>query len=259
MWMREARISSRPKYPEHWQMLSQGSNVQAELERELATIMQRIFGYYLVKLGNLSCEINLPLSPIRHHFNLSQTRIDASHIKSKSCRLPLQNNSVDAFLLVAELDFAQDPHQIIREIDRAITNNGHVVIAGFNPFSLAGIMKYLPINRDNTLHEGRFFTAARIKDWLQLLNFEIVQQEHIVYSGLFLRNKLNAASRVQGWLRRYLPWFSSMYVIVARKREIPLSPIKPRWQRQKKFGSRTAGASMRSSANTAQSKKLETL
>lgn len=257
MLMREARISSRPKYPEHWQALSQGSNVQAELEQVLLPIMERIFGYYLVKLGNLSSEITLSSSPIKQQFNLSQTLIASSHVKSKSCRLPLQNNSVDAFLLVAELDFAQDPHQIIREIDRAITSNGHVVIAGFNPFSIAGIMKYLPINRKNMLHDGRFFTAARIKDWLQLLNFEVIQQEQVVYSGLFLSSRLNQASRVQLWCKRYLPWFSSMYVIVARKRDMPLSPIKPRWKLQPKFSSSAAGASMRSGAETSQRQKAE--
>lgn len=248
MLMREARISSRPNYPEHWQSLSQGNNVRVELELALVPIMERIFGYYLVKLGNLSSEIQVTSSPIRQQFNLSQTLIKPSHIKSKSCRLPLQNNSVDAFLLVAELDFAQDPHQIIREVDRAITSNGHVVIAGFNPFSLAGIMKYLPINRKNMLHDGRFFTAARIKDWLQLLDFEIIKQEQVVYSGLFMRRRLNQASRIQLWCRRFLPWFSSMYVIVARKRDMPLSPIKPRWKLQPRFSSSTAGASMRAGA-----------
>jgi SAM-dependent methyltransferase len=257
MLMREARISKRPSYPEHWQALSQGGNVRDELELALAPIMERIFGYYLVKLGNLSSELDVKSCPIKQKFNMSQTLIAHSHVKSKSSRLPLQNNSVDAFLLAAELDFAQDPHQIIREIDRAITANGHVVIAGFNPFSLAGVMKYLPINRKNILHEGRFFTAARIKDWLQLLDFEIIQQEQVVYSGLFMRKRLNQSSKVQHWCKRYLPWFSSMYVIVARKREIPLTPIKPRWKLHANFGSSTAGASIRHGSHSQHKTPLE--
>ena len=252
MLMREARIHTRPRYPENWHSLSQGENVRDELELALAPIMERIFGYYLVKLGNLSTELELKSCPIKQSFNVAQSvgpdNPAKTHIKSKSCQLPLQNNSVDAFVLLAELDFAQDPHQIIREIDRAITANGHVVIAGFNPFSLAGIMKYLPINKQNILHEGRFFTAARIKDWLQLLDFEIIQQEQVIYSALFMRSRLNHANKIQRWCKRYLPWFSSMYVIVARKREVPLSPIKPRWKLKPKFSSSAAGASIRTSA-----------
>ena len=161
---------------------------------------------------------------------------------AKSDKLPFQNNSVDAFVVLGELDFAQDPHQIIREIDRAITSDGRVVIAGFNPFSIAGILKYLPINRKNLLHQGRFFTAGRIKDWLQLLNFEIVQQENLMYSSLFMNKRLNSHSRIQKFCKRFLPWFSSMYIIEARKREIPLSPIKPMWKVQGKFSTSTAVA-----------------
>ncbi|WP_395344203.1 methyltransferase domain-containing protein [Ningiella sp. W23] len=243
--MREARIIKRPKYPKAWLSLSQGENVRIELERAIAPILERVFGYYLVKLGNLSSQLDASACPIKNQYNLAQNTQDACHVQSKSCRLPLQNNSVDAFLLTAELDFAQDPHQIIREIDRAITANGHVIIAGFNPFSLAGVMKYLPINRKNILHQGRFFTAARIKDWLQLLDFEIIQQEQVMYSGLFMRKTLNQKSRIQKWCKRYLPWFSSMYIIVARKREIPLSPIKPKWQLNPKFASSPAAASIR--------------
>jgi len=246
MLMREARISPRPKYPENWHLLSQGEAVRAELESVLEPIMQRIFGYYLVKLGNLSSELAIHSSPIKQQFNVSETLSDTSHVNAKSCLLPLQNNSVDAFLLAAELDFAQDPHQILREIDRAITCNGHIVIAGFNPLSMAGIMKYLPINRKNVLHQGRFFTAARIKDWLQLLEFEVIQHEHVVYSSLFMSSKLNHGSRIQKWSKRYLPWFSGMYVLVARKREVPLSPVKPMWKLKPKFSSSAASARMRS-------------
>jgi SAM-dependent methyltransferase len=256
MLMREARSKGRPDYPKHWDLLSQGSNVQQELEKALAPILERIFGYYLVKLGNLSCEMDTSACPIRNQFHLSKTTISQSNVNAKSSVLPLQNNSVDAFLLAAELDFAQDPHQIIREIDRAITSNGHVVIAGFNPFSLAGVMKYLPINRKNILHEGRFFTAARIKDWLQLLDFEIIQQEQVIYSALFMRNSLNQGSRFQDYSKRFLPWFSSMYVIVARKREVPLSAIRPSWKAKPKFSSSTAGASIRETSLREESERV---
>jgi hypothetical protein len=258
MLMREALSKQRPDYPKHWDLLSQGNNVQQELEKALAPILERIFGYYLVKLGNLSCEMDTRACPIRNQFCLSKTTITQSNVNAESCVLPLQNNSVDAFLLAAELDFAQDPHQIIREIDRAITSNGHVVIAGFNPFSLAGVIKYLPINRKNILHEGRFFTAARIKDWLQLLDFEIIQQEQVIYSALFMNSCLNQGSRFQDYSKRFLPWFSSMYVIVARKREVPLSAIRPSWKTKPKFSSSAAGASIRETSLSTGSKSVST-
>ncbi|MGQ8365633.1 class I SAM-dependent methyltransferase [Glaciecola sp. 1036] len=248
MLLRDAKRKKRPIYPDSWDNLSQGSRVREELELALAPIIERVFGYYLVKLGGLTNELNLKSCPIKEKVNFALNPTTDAHIVGRSCQLPFQNNSVDAFVVLAELDFAQDPHQIIREIDRAITSDGQVIIAGFNPFSLAGIFKYLPINRRNLLHQGRFFTSARIKDWLQLLDFDVVKQEQIVYSSLFTRvsfgknrpffSKLD--QKLNGFCKRYLPWFSSMYILVAKKREVPLSPIKKQWQINPKFKPRPA-------------------
>jgi ubiquinone/menaquinone biosynthesis C-methylase UbiE len=149
---------------------------------------------------------------------MTEKELTNSNVRGISRELPLQQNSVDGFLLAAELDFAQDPHQILREIDRAITANGHLIIAGFNPFSLAGLLKYLPINRGNLLHQGR------------LLGFEIIGQEQVMYSSLFENKRFLPGSALQRFCKRYFPGFSSMYILVARKREIPLSTIKPKWQ-----------------------------
>jgi len=238
--MSSARSEKQVEYPKQWQQLSQGDLARDELEKALSPIMERIFGYYLVKLGSLSSQINLSACPIKLQYSCAPHANKHNHLCAQSDKLPFQNNSIDAFVVLGELDFAQDPHQIIREIDRAITPDGRVIIAGFNPFSIAGIIKYLPINRKNILHQGRFFTAGRIKDWLQLLNFEIVQQENLVYSSLFMLSQLNSQSPIQKFCKRYLPWFSSMYIIEARKREIPLSPIKPVWKVQRKFSTSSA-------------------
>lgn len=242
MVMRAARSETQPEYPKQWLQLSQGELARDELEDALKPITERIFGYYLVKIGSLSSQIKLKNCPIQHQFSCAPHPNKHNDLCAVSSKLPFQNNSVDAFVLLGELDFAQDPHQIVREIDRAITSDGRVIIAGFNPFSIAGVIKYLPINRKNILHKGRFFTAARIRDWLQLLNFEIVKQENVVYSSLFMRKRLNSQSRVQRWCKRFLPWFSSMYIIEARKREIPLSPVKPVWNLKPKFSTSTAAA-----------------
>lgn len=234
MLMRSARSKTKPEYPKQWLELSQGELARDELEKALEPIVERIFGYYLVKVGSLSSQINLPTCSIKKQVSCAPHANKHNHLCAKSANLPFKNNSIDAFVVLGELDFAQDPHQIIREIDRAITSDGRVVIAGFNPFSIAGVIKYLPINRKNILHKGRFFTAARIKDWLSLLNFEIVQQENVVYSSLFMRT-LNSQSAIQKFCKRYLPWFSSMYIIEARKREIPLTGIKPMHKTKRSF------------------------
>jgi hypothetical protein len=231
--MRSALSDKKPQYPNSWAALSQGEQIKMELESACAPIVERFFGYHFVRLGNLSSEISISTCSIKHIVNITDKEHENTNVRGVSRELPLQQNSVDAFLLAAELDFAQDPHQILREVDRAITANGHLIIAGFNPYSLAGVLKYFPINKGNLLHQGRFFTCARIKDWLQLLGFEIVEQENVMYSSLFAATRFLPGSKLQQFCKRYLPAFSSLYVLVAQKREIPLSTIKPNWNVKK--------------------------
>ncbi len=164
---------------------------------------------------------------------------------SQSHCLPFAENSIDGFLLANELDFAQDPHEILREVDRVITQNGYVIISGFNPLSLAGIAKFLPVKRENILHDARFFTSYRIKDWLQLLGFEIVEQRQVLFSTLFFQQKWKGAAKLQDYLASYLPWCSAVYVILAKKRVIPMTAIKPKRNLKPRFSA--VGASVRTS------------
>ncbi|MBQ4830613.1 methyltransferase domain-containing protein [Alteromonas sp. CI.11.F.A3] len=172
-------------------------------------------------------------------------------IVGQSHQLPFSENSIDGFLLANELDFAQDPHEILREVDRVITQSGYVIISGFNPLSLAGIAKFLPVKRDNKLHDARFFTSYRIKDWLQLLGFEIVEQRQIMFSTLFFEQRWDYSKNIQHWLSAYLPWCSAMYVILARKRVMPMTAIRPKLQLKRQFSPVGAASARTSSYNKA--------
>lgn len=241
--MRAALIKNHPRNPEQWQDLPLGEELKCLIEKEIAEVSRKFFGYHLVRLGHLSSQIELPACPIKHQINITiNTQLYTSLVGTPT-DLPVSENSVDAFLLAHELDFSRDPHQILREVDRTIMPNGYLVITGFNPFSLCGLFKYLPINKGNILHDARFFSCTRVKDWLQLLGFEIVDVKHLLFNELFLQRKLRASSKWNQWCHQYLPLLTSMYVIVARKREIPLSMIKPQWKAKAKFS--TVGASAR--------------
>jgi len=251
--MRPALIKTHPTKPELWQDLPLGDELKRLIETEVAEVSRKFFGYHLVRLGYLSSQIELTSCPIKHQINITSNPQTYSSLVALPDDLPLSENSVDAFLLAHELDFSKDPHQILREVDRTIMPNGYLVITGFNPFSLCGLFKYLPFNQDNILHEARFFSCARIKDWLQLLGFEIVDVKHLLFNELFLQRKLRASSKWNQWCYRYLPLLTSMYVIIARKREIPLSMITLKWKAKTKFS--TVGASARNGVMRVESPK----
>lgn len=241
--MKSALIKNTFSPPQSWQDLPLGEDIRVLIENELSEISRKFFGYHLVRLGNLSNQIQLENCPIKHKVNISPNVQNHTGIIAKPTDLPLAAKSVDTFLLAHELDFSHDPHQILREVDRTIMPNGYLVLTGFNPFSLCGLAKYLPINKGNVLHEARFFSYPRVKDWLQLLGFEVIETKHLLFNELFFQRRLHEPSKWNTWCHQHFSMLTSMYVIVARKREIPLSMIKPKWkQTRRKFSAVNASA-----------------
>lgn len=241
--MRPALLTRKIGYPRRWEELPNGEVLRGMVEEQLEDITRQIFGYHLARIGDLSGDIKLPQSPIKHVVNLSDAASQNAGIIGQPSELPLLDNSVDAVLLAHELDFARNPHQILREVNRVIMPSGHVIIVGFNPFSTTGLMRFLPIRRKQVLREARFFSAMRIKDWLHLLGFDVVAQYQLVYTDLFLGRTIRPNGRWQRWCNKYLPWASAMYIIVAKKGVMPITVVKPEWKPKPNFSA--VGASMR--------------
>ena len=240
--MRLAYRTKAPRYPQGWSQLPAGDVIQQAVQAVSNGFSKRIFGYHLVKLGNLSAEISLTNCSIAHQIAQTPVPHEASSLIGLSAELPYVENSIDGFLLANELDFCQDPHRLLREVDRCITQDGYLILSGFNPYSLTGLGKYLPLKRGNLLHDARFFSSGRVKDWLQLLGYEIVETRHILFSMLFLKKQFSLPGNWHSKLSRYFPWCSSVYVILARKRVIPMTAIKPKWKLKPQFTA--VGASM---------------
>jgi SAM-dependent methyltransferase len=248
--MKPALSDKSLRYPQSWQDLPNGEVIKRGIEGQLSEVSRQFFGYHLVKLGTLSASLALPQLTIKHrvsqfrpeHIGMEQEAV--SQVIAKSSSLPYQENSVDTFILSHELDYSQDPHQVLREVDRCIIADGHLVITGFNPFSYAGLAKLLPIKTSNLLHDARFFPCLRVKDWLHLLGYEVIFERKLVFSELIFERKLDLESSLQKWMQKYIGFLGVVYVLVAKKREYPLSLIKPKWKKSvPKFSA--VGASMK--------------
>jgi SAM-dependent methyltransferase len=88
--------------------------------------------------------------------------------------LPFPSHSLDLVVMPHTLEFARDPHQTLREVERVLVPEGRVVIFGFNPASLWGLRQRLGPKRDPFLpRSGAFIGYWRLRDWLQLLSFEV--------------------------------------------------------------------------------------
>lgn len=248
VYMKPALLKKTLPQPTHWSSLPQGAAQKRTVETAVNALSRQFFGYHLVKLGQLSSGLTLDQCPIKHQIQVSTTEHTAlaaknSVIVGQPQELPFLENSIDAFILAHELDFAHDPHQILREVDRAIIHNGYVVIVGYQPLSLASLFRLMPAKYSGELKHARCFTTFRIKDWLSLLGFEVVKVEHYGFASLRFSGRLRFLCYLERPMRKYLPFLSSRYIMVAKKRVVPLSLIKPKWKPSPKFS--PVGASMR--------------
>ncbi len=139
--------------------------------------------------------------------------------RQRNVHLPFAEKSVDACLLAHTLPWCSDPHRLLREADRVLIDDGWLVLSGFNPLSLMGLRKLVPVLRRTPPYNSRMFTMMRQLDWLSLLNFEV-----LCYGGFQV---LPWARQGGVLLSTHLPALGCMQFIVARKRTIPADAQQP--------------------------------
>jgi SAM-dependent methyltransferase len=217
-----------------WYQSPVGRQLLTEIRAQLDVMLPRLFGYYALQVGNLGANVDLMAnSHIKQRFCLDMNPGSAD-LLAKADALPFQEDSLDLILLMHSLDFAEAPHRVLREVDRTLIPEGHVVIVGFNPMSLFGLWKIMPGRKNRVPWCGRFYSGSRLKDWLSLLGFEALASNNLGFrppiQRMGLQQRLEFLER--GGVR-YLPYFGSIHVILAQKKLATLTPIKPRWRSRK--------------------------
>jgi hypothetical protein len=209
--------------------------------RELDEVLANLFGYYLLQVGAAMDAYLLEASRIRRQVIVDNAwpavscRDLPAHVTSLCGRphgLPVQGDSVDVVVLPHTLEFDPMSHEVLREVERVLVAEGHVVILGFNPWSLWGLWRLLRWRRRRYVPwHGAFRGMYRIKDWLSLLGFDIVQAHAYFYRPPLQHEvMLRRLEWIERLGRRWWPFLGGAYLIVAKKRVTTLTPIKPRWR-----------------------------
>lgn len=140
------------------------------LEREQAWldgVTPDIFGFHAVQLGLPEIDL-LRESRIVHRVTVSpDVSAQHNHVRAQFHELPFDAQSIDLCVLPHVLEFSDNPHEVLREIDRVLRPEGRILVLGFNPWSLFGTRKLWAAK--GYPWQGQFVSLVRIKDWLQLL------------------------------------------------------------------------------------------
>jgi SAM-dependent methyltransferase len=227
---------------ESWLQSPPGAYVRDWEQRRLDALTADIFGFNAVQIGTPMIHA-LAASRMPHKL-LADTRVRGTppeegvrrvDLSCDCSELPFATHSLDLIVLPHVLEFASEPHQVLREVERVLIPEGQVIICGFNPYSLWGLRQFSGrVSRSHYLPEvGEFISMPRIKDWLKLLNMSVSHSHFGCYAP---------ACRTARWLNRYAfmdragarywPYFGAVYMVQAIKRVKGMRLIGPAWSRK---------------------------
>ena len=213
-----------------WYASKVGAFLLNDIKAQLDLLLPQIFGFYALQVGCLGCGVEmLASSRIKRRIKLDFDPKDVNLLASPD-NLPFQEDSLDLILLMHSLDFAEDPHRILREVDRTLIPEGYVLIIGFNSVSLYGVWKLFQRRKNRMPWCGRFYTSARLKDWLSLLGFDILVSNTLGFrppiQHIGLQQRLVFAEKTG---IKFVPYLGGIHVILAQKKLATLTPLRRRW------------------------------
>jgi SAM-dependent methyltransferase len=145
--------------------------------------------------------------------------------------IPIASDTLDVLVLSHTLEYCANPHEVLREADRILIPEGNVVILGFNPWGLWSVWRALFGWRKKAPWCGRFVGMSRLKDWLQLLGFDITESRRYFFRPpLSQPGIMTRLQFLDTFGSRFWPILGGAYFLVAKKRVATLTPIKPRWR-----------------------------
>lgn len=214
-----------------WYASELGSELLRAEETLLANILPELFGYHAVQLGQVVPHNLLSASRIRHRTIVAADPCveGLSPLKALPELLPFATGSIDLVLIHHGVDTAVSTHALLREASRVLIPGGHLLVVGFNPWSLWGLWRLLRLPWSRTPWLRRFVSPQRLADWMRLLDFEVVGVESAFFTpplqSTLVRRRL-------AWLERLGPRYWSQagasYVLLARKHEFGMTPIRNR-------------------------------
>jgi len=191
------------------------------------------YSFTLIQLGTVGWERRYLDSGYLRRFriidDIPTPRTGLPTIIAHPDTLPLKSESVDVLIMPHTLEFSQDQHQLLREVERVLKPEGHILILGFQPWSFYRLYRWLPNNRLTTPWRSRAISHWRLLDWLNLLNFtgEL--------GAWFDFHTIHDATSAHWWQEYFSPLWSVAYAVHAIKRTYTIIPVKallqstPQW------------------------------
>jgi len=205
------------------------------LEQELplvADALEDVFGFQLLQIGIWGENGRFfEAARTQRRAVLAAARDGRADLCCKTSQLAIAADSVDAVLLPHTLEFEPDPHAVLREVQRILVSEGHLLILGF---SAGGTWALRHRSSEEGFPPGlvQLISERRARDWLALLGFEVTAAKRYLFRLPFPpRQAANLSS--SGWMESSGLLPANAYLHKARKRVYALTPVRPKWRERR--------------------------
>ncbi|MEO8936622.1 MAG: class I SAM-dependent methyltransferase [Burkholderiaceae bacterium] len=231
-----------------WLETAPGRYVLAWEQAQFDAVVADIFGFNAVQIGlpELQALRNNRMPFVFAAGESSEQLVDAcdhdpsrlrAHVLVRLEELPFASQSIDLLVLPHALEFADDPHHVLREVERVLIPEGQVLISGFNPVSLWGLRQV--VGRSSSApflpRAGQFLSLPRLKDWLKLLGLEVDRGHFGCYRPPFNADRWQSRfGFMESAGSRWWSYCGAIYMVHAVKRVKGMRLIGPPWKERKR-------------------------
>jgi SAM-dependent methyltransferase len=216
--------------PKDWLATPLGRRCLANEQRLIRGALDRVFGEQFLQIGAWGPRNAFLRYARTQRRALIDWRPDAeADVISDSERLAIASDAIDVVLLPHTLERTESPHALLREVDRILRPDGHLLVLSFAPAGLWGLRHLLssrgfPDGRERVVREGR------LRDWLELLSFDVGSATRYCHTLPIERFKQLRVLPREELAQRWLPMLSGGYLLRAQKRVYPLTTVRM-WKR----------------------------
>ncbi len=216
-----------------WYQTAIGQTIAQLEQKQFALLPHAIFGQTLLQLG--APDQQHWLNPGKQYSYIvickRQTSKAANFAVSTYTELPFPASSFDTLILPHVLELNAEPKAVLTEAWHTLAPEGHLIILGFNPWSLNHLYRKLTQSTFGLPAETKFYGSHKIQYWLRKQYYEIIYARNFCYlpfsCTLETSKKWPLFEKTAAWL---LPDYGSLYLLVIKKKVLPLTPLKPRWR-----------------------------
>ena len=234
-----------------WFTTPQGAYVLDWERAQFDSAVDDVFGFRAVQIGLPEVDF---LRQNRINFRFSLALEPGAALAADPLQLPLASQSVDLVVLPHVLEGHDNPHEVLREAERVLMPEGHIVISGFNTISLWRVRQiFTRRRRADAPWDARYIGLLRLRDWLRVLGFELNGGMFGCYAPPFSQRLwLDRFAFMEKAGARWWPIAGGIYVVRAIKRVHGMRLVTPAWRQERARRRALAPMTQRTQKNQSQ-------